>query len=167
MSTEDEIVSIALRVKPDQATLVPERRQELTTEGGLDVVKYKTRIKKVIDALTKKGILVSLFIDPVKGQIKASKDIGAPYIELHTGRYANAKSASEIAKELKRIEDTAYYAHAIGLGVNAGHGLNYDNVKDIAKIAVLEELNIGFSIVAESVFAGLGEAVRRMKELIR
>ncbi|MFH1868227.1 MAG: pyridoxine 5'-phosphate synthase [Candidatus Omnitrophota bacterium] len=167
MSIIDEIVQIALKVKPDQATLVPEKRQELTTEGGLDVLRYKKSVSRAVSLLNKKGIVVSLFIDPLNSQIKAAKDTGADYIELHTGAYANAKSTKARAGELKRIEKSACYAHNIGLGVNAGHGLDYKNVKAIAGIQVLEELNIGFSIVAESLFTGLSEAVKRMKKLMR
>lgn len=166
MSTVNEIVKIALKSRPDQATLVPERRQELTTEGGLDVLRYKTRISRVVKELRKNKIVVSLFIDPKKSQIKASRDIGVDYIEIHTGMYANAKTPSVCRRELKRIEESALYAHGIGLGVNAGHGLDYINVKEIVKIPVIEELNIGFSIVAEAVFIGLAEAVKKMKRLI-
>lgn len=167
MSTIDEIMKIALRIRPDQATLVPERRQELTTEGGLDVIRYKCKISRVVEELRKKGVVVSLFIDPEKSQIETSKDIGVDYIELHTGMYANAKSSSARRRELERIKESALYAHAIGLGVNAGHGLDYVNVKDIASISVIEELNIGFSIVAEAVFIGLAEAVRLMRGRMR
>lgn len=166
MSIVDEIVRIAQKVRPDQATLVPEKRQELTTEGGLDVLRHKRRVSKVVGALNKKGILVSLFIDPKYYQIKASKEAGASYIELHTGAYANAKGTAARAKEFERIKKSAYYAHGIGLGVNAGHGLDYKNVRAIAGISIVEELNIGFSIVAESVFVGLGEAVKTMKRII-
>jgi len=166
MSTNTEIVNIALRVKPDQATLVPEKRQELTTEGGLDVVKYKSKISKVIEKLSKKGIVVSLFVDPKKSDIKASKEVGAPYIELHTGSYANASDMKSRKAQLQRIRDAALYAKALGLGVNAGHGLDYINVESIVKISVIEEFNIGFSIVAASVFVGLGEAVRQMRAAI-
>ncbi|NQT95597.1 MAG: pyridoxine 5'-phosphate synthase [Candidatus Omnitrophica bacterium] len=163
MSTDDEIVKIALRVRPDQATLVPEKRQELTTEGGLDVVKYKKNISRVVEKLQCKGIIVSLFIDPKNNQIKASQEVGAEYIELHTGTYANATGASK-NRELRRIKQACTYAHKIDLGVNAGHGLDYINVGPIARIPVIEELNIGFSIVAASVFVGLGEAIRQMKQ---
>lgn len=166
MSTIGEIVKIALRIRPDQATLVPERRQELTTEGGLDVIRYKSRISRVVKELKKKEIVVSLFIDPKKSQIKASRDIGVDYIEIHTGMYANAKSPSARRRELERIAESALYAHGVGLGVNAGHGLDYINVKDIVRISVIEELNIGFSIVAEAVFIGLAEAVKNMKSII-
>ncbi|MFC1807058.1 pyridoxine 5'-phosphate synthase [Candidatus Omnitrophota bacterium] len=167
MSTLDEIVQIALKIKPDQATLVPEKRQELTTEGGLDIVKHKNRISAVVSDLNQRDIATSLFIDPRKNQIRAAKETGAEYIELHTGAYANAKSAKSKSREFARIKDTAMYAHSIGLRVNAGHGLGYKNVTQIAEIPVVEELNIGFSIVAESVFLGIGDAVRRMKHLIK
>lgn len=166
MSTIDEIVKIALKVKPDQATLVPERREELTTEGGLDVIKHKSRVARVVKMLSKGGIVVSLFIDPKRPQIKASEDVGASYIEIHTGRYANAATLSSRKRELRRIKESCLYAHSIGLGVNAGHGLDYENVKNIAKIPVIKELNIGFSIIAGAVFIGLGDAVKQMKSII-
>lgn len=167
MSTNDEIVKIALHIMPDQATLVPEKRQELTTEGGLDIVKYNKKVGRVTSDLAKKGIVVSLFIDPVKKQIKASKDAGARYVELHTGSYANAKTKSAKDRDYNRIKEAALYADSIGLGVNAGHGLDYKNVKQIAAIDILYELNIGFSIVAESVFIGLLKAVENMKALVK
>jgi len=167
MSTADEIVKIALKVKPDQATLVPERRQELTTEGGLDVVRYRKKTAKVVECLNKQGIFVSLFIDPIKQQIKASKDIGAPCIELHTGRYANANTGLACKRELKRIEDSAFYGHGMGLIINAGHGLDYNNVGHIADISCIEELNIGFAIISASLFIGIREAVTEMKRIIR
>ena len=166
MSILPEIVDIALRLKPDQVTPVPEKRQELTTEGGLDIVKHKSAIAKAIKRFKQKGILVNLFIDPQKQQIRASKDVCADYIELHTGRYANAKTVSARRRELERIKEAGFYADSIGLGVNAGHGLDYENVSAIAKISVIEELNIGFSIIAASVFVGLGEAVKQMKAII-
>ena len=166
MSTIDEIVRIALKVKPDQATLVPERRQELTTEGGLDVLKHKSKITRVVKMLSQKGIASSLFIDPEKSQIKASKAAGASCVEIHTGKYANAKTPLSRRREFKRVRESCLYAHSIGLGVNAGHGLDYENVKNIAKIPVIEELNIGFSIIAGAVFVGLGDAVKQMKSII-
>jgi pyridoxine 5-phosphate synthase len=166
MSAIPEIVEIALKIRPDQATIVPERRQELTTEGGLDVVRYKDKIARVTDKLKRKSIAVNLFVDPKKNQIKASKDIAADYIELHTGSYANARNLPERRKELHRIKDSAFYGSGIGLGVNAGHGLDYENSPCIAKIPVIDELNIGFSIIAASLFVGIGEAVREMKRVI-
>jgi len=166
MSTIPEIIQIALKTRPDQATLVPEKRCELTTEGGLDVLRYRKKIAKAVEALQKKGIIVNLFIDPDKDQIKASKDIGADYIELHTGKYANAKCPRLCKEEFNRIKDSAFYGKSIGLGVNAGHGLDYKNVSPIAKIPVIEDLNIGFSIIAASVFVGLGEAIKQMCNII-
>ena len=167
MSTADEIVKIALKVSPDQATLVPENRQELTTEGGLDVIKHKRKIVKVIGRLKQKDISVNLFIDPKKNQIKASKEVGADYIELHTGSYANASTKILRQKELKRIKEAVSYGKQIGIGVNAGHGLDYENVSNIASIPNIKELNIGFSIIAASIFVGIGDAVRQMKKIIR
>ena len=167
MSTADEIVKIALKVKPDQATLVPERRQELTTEGGLDVVRYRKKTAKVVKMLQKKGIVVNLFVDPDKKQIKACKDIGADYIELHTGKYANALNSHLRKRELARIEDCALYGKGIGLGINAGHGLDYSNVAAIARISCIEELNIGFAIISASLFIGIREAVTEMKRIIK
>jgi pyridoxine 5-phosphate synthase len=166
MSTAAEIVDIALKIKPDQATLVPEKRLELTTEGGLDVVKYKKKIADVVNKLKRRGILINLFIDPKKPQIRASKDIGADYIELHTGAYANVNTELARKKEFERIEKAAFYGNSIGLGVNAGHGLDYVNTAAIAKIPKIEELNIGFSIIAASVFIGISSAVKEMKKLI-
>ena len=167
MSTADEIVKIALKVSPDQATLVPEKRQELTTEGGLDVIKHKRKIIKVISRLKQKDISTNLFIDPKKNQIKASKEVGADYIELHTGSYANASTKTLRLKELKRIKEAVSYGKQIGIGVNAGHGLDYENVSNIASIPNIKELNIGFSIIAASVFVGIGDAVKQMKKMIR
>ena len=167
MSTADEIVKIALKVSPDQATLVPENRQELTTEGGLDVIKHKRKIIKVISRLKQKDISTNLFIDPKKNQIKASKEVGADYIELHTGSYANASTKTLRLKELKRIKEAVSYGKQIGIGVNAGHGLDYENVSNIASIPNIKELNIGFSIIAASVFVGISDAVKQMKKMIR
>ena len=167
MSIADEIVKIALKVSPDQATLVPENRQELTTEGGLDVIKHKRKIIRVISQLKQKDISINLFIDPKKSQIKASKEVGADYIELHTGGYANAPTKTLRLKELKRIKEAVSYGKQIGIGVNAGHGLDYENVSNIASIPNIKELNIGFSIIAASVFVGIGDAVKQMKKMIR
>ena len=165
MSTAAEIVDIALKIKPDQATLVPENRQELTTEGGLDVVRHRKKIADVVIKLKRRGILINLFIDPNKAQIKASKDIGADYIELHTGSYANANTKTSREREFKRIKKSVFYGHSIGFGVNAGHGLDYVNTAAIARIPNIEELNIGFAIIAASVFIGIGDAVKEMKKL--
>lgn len=166
MSTSDDIVEIACKVKPDQVTLVPERRQEITTEGGLDVISNFKKIKHVLGKLEKQGIAVSLFIDPDKSQIDAAKKVGVAMIELHTGRYANAKSQKEQDKYFRELEIAVGFTKKKGLIVNAGHGLNYYNVARIAKIKDIEELNIGYSIVCRAVSVGLEQAVRQMKALI-
>ena len=165
MSVAKEIIDIALKIKPDQATLVPERRQELTTEGGLDVIRFKSRISETITRLKSKGILVSLFIDPVKKQIRCAKDIRADSIELHTGKYANAKNKKIQNKYFKELVAATNYAKEIGLVVNAGHGLNYQNTKAVAEIPGIEELNIGHSIISYAVFKGLYQAVCEMRQL--
>jgi len=167
MSINKDIVKIAKRIKPDQSTLVPERRQELTTEGGLDVVSNFKRVKKVVDDLKKSGIIVSLFIDPDPKQIKAASQIGAEAIEIHTGEYANSRSKKEREKHLHLIKEAAELASGYKLDVYAGHGLNYENVKAIARIKEIRELNIGHSIISKAVFVGLAEAVKQMKRLIR
>ena len=166
MSIAQEIVRIACKVKPDQATLVPERRQELTTEGGLDVVSHFNRIKQVFYKLDKQAIMVSLFIDPDKKQIDAAKNLGIRMIELHTGRYADARNKKEQDRYFKELETAVNYAKDKGLHVFAGHGLNYYNVSRVAKIEGIEELNIGYSIVCRAVLVGLERAVREMKTLI-
>jgi pyridoxine 5-phosphate synthase len=167
MSAAKEIVDIACAVRPDQATLVPEKRQEVTTEGGLDVAGNLVRLKAVIRRLQQNGIDVSLFINPAKKQIDASLESGATIIELHTGEYANAKSRPERARQLAILKDAARHARSVGLIVNAGHGLNYENVKPVAAIEGMNELNIGHSIITRAVFVGLGAAVKEMLELIR
>ncbi|MFH1856773.1 MAG: pyridoxine 5'-phosphate synthase [Candidatus Omnitrophota bacterium] len=167
MSVAPEIVKIALKIKPDQATLVPEKRQEVTTEGGLDVKGNFSKVKKAVTDLKRKGIIVSLFIDPEIEQINAAIEAASSAVEIHTGSYANAKDEKSVKKELDKIFKAAKYAHEKGLTVNAGHGLNYHNVCDIAKINFIEELNIGHSIVSRAIFAGLSEAVKEMKRLIR
>ncbi len=166
MSIAPEIVAIACQVKPDQATLVPEKRQELTTEGGLDVVGREVDIGKVIKALQKEGIVVSLFVDPDPDQVAASREVGAQLIELHTGCYANASSEEGRRRELAKLVEAKDLAMGRGLRAAAGHGLNYQNVKPVAQIPGIEELNIGHSIISRAVFSGLGEAVREMKALI-
>lgn len=166
MSIAPEIVKIACKVRPEQATLVPEKRQELTTEGGLDVAANFKRIQTAIEKLEDYGINVSLFIDPDKKQIEASEKIGAGMIELHTGRYADAKSPKEEDRYFKELQNAAVLALDKGLIVNAGHGLNYYNAARVAKIKGIEELNIGYSIVCRAVLIGLSRAVKEMKELI-
>ena len=165
MSVAQDIVEIACKVKPDQATLVPERRQEITTEGGLDVISNFKKIKSVLTKLKKQKIAVSLFIDPDKRQIDATKKVGARIIELHTGRYADAKDTKEKDKYFKEIVTATNYAMDKNLRVYAGHGLNYSNVTRIAKIKGIEELNIGYSIVCRAVLVGLERAVKEMKML--
>lgn len=166
MAIAPEIIEIACKVHPDEVCLVPEKRQELTTEGGLNVLEGSKRLKKAIDTLRAKRIDVSLFIDPIPEHIQAAKDLGAQIIELHTGTFANL-SPGKSGKELRRIQQAARLGQELGLIVNAGHGLHYQNVQPIAQIPGMQDLNIGHSIVARSIFVGLGEAVREMVELIR
>jgi pyridoxine 5-phosphate synthase len=167
MAATDEMVSIAREIKPEMSTLVPEKRQELTTEGGLDVAGMKGRITDVVGRLREKGILVSLFVDPDEAQVRASKETGAEMIELHTGAYCEAKTEGRRIEELKKVIIAARMAADIGLGVNAGHGLHYHNVADIASIPDIEDLAIGHSIIARAVFVGLDRAVRDMIALIQ
>lgn len=166
MSIASPIVDIAVALCPRQATLVPEKRQELTTEGGLDVVGLGSRLKTAVERLQDRGIAVSLFIEPDDGQILASLDMGVKIIELHTGRYADAKTGSERISELKKIVHASEFAHQNGLMVNAGHGLHYENVRDIAKIPQINELNIGHSIVSYAAFYGISKAVKDMLSAI-
>lgn len=167
MSVAKDIVKVALDVRPDEATLVPERRKELTTEGGLDCIKGKKQLADVIDKLRRRGIIVSLFIDPNKRQIEAASVSGAEFVELHTGEYANAKDERRKKTELKKLIDSTEYAIDLGLRVNAGHGLNYNNVNGVAHIKNIEELNIGHSIISRAVFVGLDRAVKEMLALIK
>jgi pyridoxine 5-phosphate synthase len=166
MAVTDEMVRIALKVLPQDCCLVPESRQEVTTEGGLNVLGQVARIGDAVKALGGAGIRVSLFIDPDPAQIEASQRAGAPVIELHTGAYADSSGAAR-AREFERLSAAAKFAARLGLIVNAGHGLNYHNVEPIAAIAEIVELNIGHSIVARSIVDGLAKAVRDMKELMR
>ena len=162
----DEMLKIALHIKPHDLCLVPERREELTTEGGLDVVRYFDAIKAACARCADVGIRVSLFIDPDAKQIDAARRTGAPVVELHTGKYADADNVHEHEHELERIRSAALHAHTQGLQVNAGHGLNYHNVQDIVTIPNIVELNIGHAIIAESLFIGLEAAVQKMKVLL-
>ncbi len=162
----EEMIAIALRVKPHDLCLVPERREELTTEGGLDVVRYFDTIKAACARCAEAGIRVSLFIDPDSRQIDAARRAGAPVVELHTGKYADADNVPGHRLELERIRIAVEHAHAQGLQVNAGHGLNYHNVQPIVAIPNLVELNIGHAIIAESLFIGLEAAVKKMKALL-
>lgn len=167
MAVTDEMLAIACKIKPYYVCLVPEKRQELTTEGGLDVVGQQQKIVDAVKQLANSGIQISLFIDADKTQIDAAVTVGAPVIELHTGCYADAKNKAEADKELQRITEMAKYAHSKGLVVNAGHGLHYHNVKAIAAIPELYELNIGHAIIARAAFDGLANAVKDMKELMQ
>jgi len=162
----DDMITIALRIKPHDLCLVPERREELTTEGGLDVVRYFDSVKAACERCAQAGIRVSLFIDPDQKQIDAARQAGAPVVELHTGKYADADSVAEHQTELERLRVASVHAHAHGLQVNAGHGLNYHNVQEIVVIPNLVELNIGHAIIAESLFIGLEAAVKNMKALL-
>jgi pyridoxine 5-phosphate synthase len=166
MALTDEMIRIALAVRPQDCCLVPESRAEVTTEGGLDVLRQGTRAGEAVTALGASGIRVSLFIDPDPAQIEAARRSGAPVIELHTGAYAEAAGAAR-AREFERLRSAAKLAASLGLSVNAGHGLNYHNVEPIAAIAEIIELNIGHSIIARAVVDGLAKAVREMKELMR
>jgi pyridoxine 5-phosphate synthase len=167
MAATDEMVSIAQQIKPDMCTLVPEKRLELTTEGGLDVRCNMEQIKSAVERLRASGIPVSLFIDADPDQIKAADKVGADFIEIHTGQFAEAADWKSEEKELIRIENGVKLAQKLGLGVNAGHGLNYSNIKRIATIRGIEEYNIGHSIISRAVMTGLDKAVRDMVELTR
>ncbi len=167
MAATDEMVKIALELLPDVATLVPERREELTTEGGLDVAGQEERVAEVVHSLAGGGITVSLFIDPDPEQVHASKRTGVRVIEIHTGRYADARTDTDRRAALLKIMDAARLGSGLGLRVAAGHGLNYQNVGSVAVIPEVEELNIGHSIVARASLVGLDRAVREMLDLIQ
>lgn len=166
MAVTDEMIDIAVKTQPTFSCLVPEKREELTTEGGLDVAGQVENIANATKRLTDAGIQVSLFIDADRKQIDAAKEAGAPIIELHTGQYAEADTEEEQKKELARLMEAAEYAHSIGLQVNAGHGLHYHNTLDVAQIPQMVELNIGHSIIARAVLDGLDKAVRDMREIL-
>ncbi len=167
MAATEEMIGIALAVKPDMCTLVPEKRQELTTEGGLDVRLHAQSMEKSIARLQDGGIAVSVFIDPDPDQIKAAHKIGADYVEIHTGAFADASDWKVEEQELIKIENAVKLASRLGLGVNAGHGLNYTNIKKVTVFGGIEEFNIGHSIISRAVFAGLDRAVRDMVDLIK
>jgi pyridoxine 5-phosphate synthase len=166
MAVADDIVAFACRIRPHEACLVPERRQELTTEGGLDVVGGLKKITDVCARLADAGVRVSLFVDAEPDQIEAAARTGAPVIEIHTGRYAETESGAAGRQELVRIEQAVLQGLGLKLQVNAGHGLNYHNVQAIAAIPGISELNIGHAVIARAVFTGLPEAVREMKRLM-
>jgi len=167
MAVTEEMLNIACEIKPEFVCLVPEKREELTTEGGLDVLGQQDKITKAVMRLSEAGILVSLFIDADKEQIDAAVASGAPYIEVHTGAYADADNDAEQQAELKKIAAGVSYAHNAGLKVNAGHGLHYHNVQPIAAIPEIYELNIGHAIIARAAFDGLGKAVKDMQVIMQ
>jgi len=167
MACNQEILEIACRVRPDQATLVPERREEVTTEGGLDVAGNRARVAEVIARLRDRGISVSLFLDPDLRQIEAGADLKADAIELHTGSYALAKPGQDLDRQFAALRTAGARVRQAGMVLHAGHGLNYHNVKPIVAIPEMHELNIGHSIVARAVMVGLQKAVREMKQLVQ
>jgi pyridoxine 5-phosphate synthase len=167
MGANEEIISIALDVVPEMVTLVPERRQELTTEGGLNVVAQKEKLRSVIDRFHEKNIEVSLFIDPIAEHITASQEIGADMIELHTGEYADAATTAAQDRSFHEIKEAAELGHSLGMKINAGHGLNYVNVQRIAELPWIAELSIGHSIISRAVFVGLERAVKEMVFLVK
>jgi pyridoxine 5-phosphate synthase len=166
MALSKDIIAVARRVKPDQVTIVPEKRQEVTTEGGLDVRKNLKRIGDAVKIFRDLGATISLFIEPDRGVIDATAETCADFIEIHTGTYCNAKGQSARAREIRRIHDAARYAVSLGIRVNAGHGLDYVNVIPVLGASSLEELNIGHSIISRSIFTGIGKAVREMVDII-
>jgi pyridoxine 5-phosphate synthase len=166
MAATAEMGDIACRLRPQDCCLVPERRAELTTEGGLDAAAIRPQLRDFCARLAAAGIRVSLFIDPEPRQLDAAVEVGAPVVEIHTGRYADAETPASRAAELARIEQAAAYGLRLGLQINAGHGLDYHNVKAIAAIPGLRELNIGHAIIARALFTGLDAAVREMKRII-
>ncbi|MBU0718379.1 MAG: pyridoxine 5'-phosphate synthase [Planctomycetes bacterium] len=166
MAIADEIVDIALQLQPDQCSLVPERREELTTEGGLDVVRHGTRVARAVNRLRKAGIVVSAFIEPIEEQIKASADCGFQAIELWTGGYAHAKTPAQVKASLDELRRGIDLGHKLGLEVHGGHGLTYRNIAPVAALPGFGEFNIGHSIVSRAVFVGMRKAVREMKRLL-
>ncbi len=167
MAATDEMVGIAMEVKPDVVTFVPEKRAELTTEGGLDVLFNKEKLKEMIEELKQVGIKMSLFIDPDLEQVKASHRLGANVVEIHTGSYCDSRLVQEIDKEFNRIEDAVMLSSKLGLEVRAGHGLDYRNIQRILTLKDIEEYSIGHSIIARTVIVGMERAVREMVELIK
>ena len=167
MAVTDEMQAIALKIKPHSVCLVPEKRQEVTTEGGLDVAGQLEKITKFVKPLKDAGIEVSLFVDPTKEQVEASAKTGAQFIEMHTGSYSNAYGTENEETEFSKLKNSAKLAQELGLRVNAGHGLNYENVKRMCEIEGLYELNIGHSIISRAIFVGLEQAVNEMIELVK
>ncbi len=167
MAATEEMVAIALAVKPEMCTLVPEKRQELTTEGGLDVQLLLKTVAEAVAKLKEGGIIVSLFIDPDPDQVKSANKAGADFVEIHTGAFAEATGEKRQGEELQKIENAIKLAAKLGLGVNAGHGLNYGNIKRLVRLGGIEEFNIGHSIISKAVLVGLDRAVREMVALLR
>ncbi|MBM4167788.1 MAG: pyridoxine 5'-phosphate synthase [Ignavibacteria bacterium] len=167
MAATDEIIGIAIQTKPELATLVPERREEKTTEGGLDVRSQKNHLVQAVKALKQGGIPVSLFVEPDREQIEAAREIGADMIEIHTGHYANARAHRDVHEHLVRIQTAAKLGKSLGLGVNAGHGLNYVNTEAIAAIKDIDELSIGHAVISRALYVGLPEAVREMLRIVK
>jgi pyridoxine 5-phosphate synthase len=166
LACESEVLAIACRVKPDQATLVPERREEVTTEGGLDVAGNRDAVRRAVDRLREAGIFVSLFVDPESRQVEASRDLGADAVELHTGKYALARRGADQERELIALVQAGEQVRQLGMALHAGHGLNYQNVRPVATIDRMRELNIGHAIISRAVLVGIERAVREMKTLI-
>ncbi len=166
MAAVDEIIEIACDVKPELATIVPEKRLELTTEGGINVIDNIDHLRNTLKKLHSAGIIVSMFIEPDINQIDASAEIGADFIEIHTGVYANSKNEEDMFDELERIRQAAKHAKKLGLGVNAGHGLNYSNLKEFIEIKDIDEVSIGQAIIARSIFVGVEEAVKEILKII-
>ncbi|MBT8091529.1 MAG: pyridoxine 5'-phosphate synthase [Gammaproteobacteria bacterium] len=162
MAVTDEMIAIARRVRPSDCCLVPEKREELTTEGGLDVASQESKVRSACEQLAADNIRVSVFVDPDRHQLDAALAVGAPVVELHTGRYADTEGDERLA-ELQRIAEAARYGQELGLIINAGHGLDYQNVADISRIPEIVELNIGHAIISRAIFDGLGRAVEEMK----
>jgi len=167
MAATLEIVRIATEILPDLATLVPEKREELTTEGGLDVRGHRHHLRDVVHELQRHEIAVSLFVDPVAQQIEAAREVGADMIEIHTGEYANARTEQEREASLEAVREAARIAAGLGLGVNAGHGLNYVNIGGVRAVPEIQEVSIGHALIARAVLVGLERAVREMVELVR
>lgn len=165
LALTDEMVGIALGLRPDAVCVVPEKRSELTTEGGLDAVAARARLTRELPRFHEAGVATSVFVDPLPEPLEACAQAGAEFVELHTGAYANARGAAR-ENELKRLETAARYAHELGLRVNAGHGLDYDNVQPVAGLPFVEELNIGHAIIARAVLVGIDQAVREMQDRI-
>jgi pyridoxine 5-phosphate synthase len=167
LATHEEILALACELRPMQATLVPERREEITTEGGLDVISARSAVGRAVERLREAGVRTSLFIAPDESAVKASQELGADAVELHTGEYAHAPRGEARAHQLARLQRAAERAHALGLSVHAGHGLTYENVTPLARLPLIEEVNIGHSIISRAIFTGLEAAVREMASILR